>query len=297
MSLQWSNQYPIQQSTSFNDGDKIILPASALQELLLAGNNQLPSPLTFQLRNPLNNATIHSGVKEFSNLTNQIQLPTWMAQSLDLADQGNVLISFKPLPKGTWTRLRPLSADYLEITDYRAALESHLRSHYTTLTTGQTITCRYGSRSYPFLVVDLKPDQAVGVTDTDLEVDLDPIGVIDPTTPSIPQSRINEAKLGTRQTAKVAQGQFVYWKLDVGTATGISITLKAQSGDVDLVVSSRPKPTLDNHDWSDLSSSEERTLAIGPLEEKVVWHNLQPKKGSLVRSNAAIARPGYLSAP
>ncbi|KAL0087426.1 ubiquitin fusion degradation protein UFD1-domain-containing protein [Phycomyces blakesleeanus] len=235
MSLQWSKAYRIQQTPSLNDGDKIILPSSALQELLTAGNNQLPSPLTFELRHPHTNAIIHSGVKEFADLTNHIQLPAWMAHAIDLNDEDHVLIKAKPLPKGTWVRLRPLSEDYLEITDYRAALESHLRGHYTTLTTGQTITCRYGAHSYGFLVVDLKPDQAVGVTDTDLEVDLDPINMMtDESIRSTPHSDIVEdVRIGTRHTAKITQGQYVYWKLDVGTVTtGVSISLKSQSGDI-----------------------------------------------------------------
>ncbi|KAI7897989.1 ubiquitin fusion degradation protein UFD1-domain-containing protein [Cokeromyces recurvatus] len=277
--IQWSSHYIVKQGSSeLNEGDKIVLPATALEQLLnqVGGSSGvLPSPLTFELRHPhIPKAVIHSGVKEFSSSSNTVaQLPQWMMSALDLKQDDHVLIKLKLLPKGTWTRLKPMSEDYREITDYRAALESHLRSHYNTLTKGQILSCRYGGRIYNFHVVDLKPEDAVSITDTDLEVDIDPINN-DTTKPTIQSSSsVNIVNLNETVTRTIiAKNEYKYWKLALNVdeqqlkqlnQLSLLVNVDVENGDADIIISKTDKmPTLDNHEWSDLSSNKKKTIQI-----------------------------------
>ncbi|KAI8647502.1 ubiquitin fusion degradation protein UFD1-domain-containing protein [Parasitella parasitica] len=261
--IRWSSHYTVENApVEFNYGDKAVLPPSALEQLLaqIGISGTLPSPLTFELRHPHSGATIHCGVKEFSSESSTIQLPNWIRESLGLSQGDHVLIKLSPLPKGTFARLKPTSQDYRDITDYRAALEAHLRVHYNTLTNGQTLSCRYGGRVYDFQVMELKPQDAVSITDTDLEVEMDPITSIS-TKSNIATTiiQLNQVVAGTI----IAAGHYQYWKLELDKSSQVSLNIKVEGGDADVVISSTDKsPTLDNHEWSDLSSEVERTINI-----------------------------------
>ena len=240
MNIHWTKAYFAEKAPEkLNTGDKIILPSSALEELLSAVNNNsenLPSPLTFELRHPHNKQLIvYGGVKEFSSTSiDTMQLPQWMLESLQLdptQQQQRVIIKLSPLPKGTWAKLRPLSPDATDISDYRAALESHLRGHYNTMSKGQVLTCRYGSQSYPFLVTDLKPEQAVCITDTDLEVDLEPL--LESTTMDYKKDiEVGEVVSGV----SIEKDQYRYWELKQPSSSSSSsdpvmVQLTVSSGD------------------------------------------------------------------
>lgn len=278
MSRPWSRVFFVEAIPSALDaGDKVILPSSALEEIL-QNNQDLPSPLTFELRRPHNSSNVvHAGVKEFSGEGDFVQLPAWMLEYLDLSVGSRVLIKLRSLPKGTWTKLRPLSPDYNDIRYYRAALEAHLRAHYNTLTAGQTLTCRYGSKLYPFLVVDLKPEPAVCITDTDLEVDLE-------ATPE--QTMQQQQQQGEKTSAKlnepivgvsVEKGAYKYCKLIAENAAASSSSIEVQftveSGNVDIVISAEDeRPTLDSHEYSDFSTASSRRIVLTHSQENKVYH-------------------------
>ncbi|KAG0169613.1 hypothetical protein DFQ28_010246 [Apophysomyces sp. BC1034] len=262
----WTKSFLVEAAPALNSGDKIVLPSTAIEELLQTENHDHQSPWTFELRHPHTKAVLHGGVKEFSGIGDTtVQLPQWMLDGLDLANGDRILIQRKDLPKGTWTRLRPLSQDYSEIADYRAALESHLRSHYNTLTSGQMLTCRYGSRDYSFLVVDLKPAPAVCVTDTDLEVDIEPFETTEL------KSELNTELVQLDQVVPVTVPQqlYTYWSLVTNGCSRLTIDLKVETGDADLVVGTNRTPTLDNHAWSSLTSDTERQLTLSQLPSDI----------------------------
>ncbi|KAI8990997.1 ubiquitin fusion degradation protein UFD1-domain-containing protein [Mycotypha africana] len=252
--IRWSSHFVIDSNTDatthLDQGDKIILPQIVLEQLLqqVGGvNGTLPSPLTFQLKNhQLVDKVIYAGVKEFS-LTNNalIQLPRWMIDFLSLHHGDHVLVKLAILPKGTYARLKPVSdAFFKNITDYRAALEAHLRQHYQTLTVNQPLSCRYGDQAYHFKVVDLKPQEAVSIVDTDLEVDLDPI---EPATEagSILSSRQSNGH-GSSSTTP-----------DIGKST-------VENGDADIIIlrDTATLPSLEFFDIADLSSEKEKLVGI-----------------------------------
>ncbi|KAK4510543.1 Tlg2-vesicle protein [Mucor velutinosus] len=270
--IRWSSHFTVENApVELNHGDKVILPPSALEQLLqqVGPSGTLPSPLTFELRHPHTAATIHCGVKEFSSEDSTIQLPAWMRESLGLSREDHVLIKLSLLPKGTFARLKPISHDYRDITDYRAALEAHLRGHYNTLSNGQTLSCRYGGRVYDFQVVELKPQDAVSITDTDLEVEMDPITSISTkSSASTSIVQLNQPVLATSIAAK----QYHYWKLELNHAQNVVLNVKVESGNADVVVSGTDKtPTLDNHEWSDLSNDTERSIQISNISTDVLF--------------------------
>lgn len=239
--LKWSSHFTVETAPEeYNNGDKIVLPASALEQLLskTGSSGTLPSPLTFQLRHPHSGATIHCGVKEFSSSSNTtILIPTWIMQALNLNQGDHVLIKLDLLPKGIWAQLQPLSVDYRDITDYRAALEAHLRGHYHTLTKGQTLSCRYGGKTYQFQVLQLKPQDAVSITDTDLEVDMEPIKTDDmlkdpqATVVSHTSSKPSVVQLNEVITSvDIPKDGYKYWKLILENTQNATFKLSVENG-------------------------------------------------------------------
>ncbi|KAL2265965.1 hypothetical protein VTJ83DRAFT_5317 [Remersonia thermophila] len=204
--LQWSTSYrlasPGPSSHVGKDlgGDKILLPPSALQELLnLSAADALPHPLMFQLVNPANGITAYAGIREFSADEHEVVLSPHLREALgiresdripsappdkdgdsdmpsEMLDAPRIQVRFKQLPRGTYARLRPLEAGY-DPDDWRPLLERQLRSHFTTLTRGSTLKIQ-GAKGEEFhLLVDkFKPDgDGICVVDTDLEVDIEPL--------------------------------------------------------------------------------------------------------------------------
>ncbi|KAI9833195.1 MAG: hypothetical protein M1819_003818 [Sarea resinae] len=134
ISLKWSAQFsvtPPSPSSRSLPGDKILLPASALEQLLSAATvnvpaqdqqqsytpefdpynphsyaaerraraqfrdqqQQLPHPLTFRLVNPQNGRVVYAGIREFSAEESEIGLSTFLRQSLGLEENKAVLDS------------------------------------------------------------------------------------------------------------------------------------------------------------------------------------------------------------
>ncbi|KAI9715150.1 MAG: hypothetical protein M1812_006129 [Candelaria pacifica] len=125
ISLKWSSQYsvtPISRLSKTLPGDKILLPPSALEQLLSAATvtvpapetsqsytsnfdpfnpysyaaerqarvqfsdrqQQLPHPLTFRLVNSLNNRVVYAGIREFSAEEGEVGLSPFLRQALGL---------------------------------------------------------------------------------------------------------------------------------------------------------------------------------------------------------------------
>ncbi|KAJ2962192.1 hypothetical protein NQZ79_g2688 [Umbelopsis isabellina] len=292
----WTQAYKLGAPyNQIDDGDKLYLPPSALESLLNQSvtngdrfsaasgqfaehsylesqSSQLPSPITFEIRNVKTRNIVYGGVKEFSAEEGMVHLPQWMQKSLQLELGDHVAIRLKELPKGTWARLRPISSDYKEIMDYRAALESFLRANYNTLTAGEILDIKYGSNRYQFLVDDLKPEKAVCVTDTDIEIDIEPL-VNDNTlahiqaVPEDERSSTRTLIVGQNWSGAVGSGQYSYLELNLENLnSNLELTLVCTEHDSDFVVDVEKNPKLSLHIWSDLSSHQEKSIII-PLNE------------------------------
>jgi len=91
-----------------------------------------------------------------------------------------VKFSYTTLPKGTYVKLQPQTKDFLDISNPKAVLETTLRQ-YTCLTVGDTFVIHYNNKKYFIDVVEAKPGDAIGVVDTDCEVDFaPPLDYVDP---------------------------------------------------------------------------------------------------------------------
>ncbi|KAG0364718.1 hypothetical protein BGX24_004483 [Mortierella sp. AD032] len=317
MPFAWSSTFTIGQPVESSKGDRIILPQPALESIIQAHASapppppilpdpnydptswaqpqynpyehlnkpqELPSPLTFQIRNPANRLLTHGGVKEFSAADGQVHLPVWMMSSLALSPGDQVMIKYAALPKGTWAKFRPLSADYMEILDFRALLEARLRSNYTTLTRGEVLNVHQGTKEFGFVVEELKPEpgEAVCITDTDLEVDIEPLDaeMVDGTTQSARgvlnghgsrggTNLDNVLKIGVESQGHVAPKAYQRWTVDIPIQKfGIKITVHVQEpGDLDVVVSTKHPVSLQDHIWANFDSVGPRVITIPAADQ------------------------------
>ncbi|KAI5390789.1 uncharacterized protein LOC127103112 [Lathyrus oleraceus] len=152
-------------------GDKIIMPASALERL---ARMNIEYPMLFELRNPSSaDRTTHCGVLEFTADEGTVSLPNWMMEDMLLQNGDIVSLKNTSLVKGKFVKLQPHSKDFLDISNPKAMLETSLRS-YSCLTTGHTIMIPYNNKKYYIDVVETKPCPAISIIETDCEVDFAP---------------------------------------------------------------------------------------------------------------------------
>lgn len=159
-------------------GDKAIMPPSALERLTRMQIDEFP--MTFEVENAKCGRKTHCGVLEFVADEGVVYLPYWMMQNLLLEEGDVVKFTYASPPKGTYVKLQPQTKDFLDISNPKAVLEMTLRN-YTCLTVGDTFVIHYNNKKYYMDVVEAKPGDAIGVVDTDCEVDFaPPLDYVDP---------------------------------------------------------------------------------------------------------------------
>eukprot|EP01004_Peranema_trichophorum_P007144 NODE_5934_length_949_cov_15.904358_g5347_i0.p1 GENE.NODE_5934_length_949_cov_15.904358_g5347_i0~~NODE_5934_length_949_cov_15.904358_g5347_i0.p1 ORF type:complete len:290 (-),score=33.18 NODE_5934_length_949_cov_15.904358_g5347_i0:78-893(-) len=154
-------------------GGKVILPASALQEL---SRLNIVWPMMFRLTSKANIST-HCGPLEFSAPEGHIYVPFWMMEHLRVTQGQIITIQNASLPKGCFVKIRPQSKDFIEeISNPRSVLELVLRN-FACLTKGDTILIQYNDRNYSIDIMEVKSkrgiEEAVSIVETDVEVDFD----------------------------------------------------------------------------------------------------------------------------
>ena len=110
-----------------------------------------------------------------------------MMQTL-LLEPGDLLqIKSTDLPSGQFIKLQAQSTSFLDISDPKAVLENVFRN-FACLTKGDVFTFSYNEQTYEMAVLETKPEtdkRAIGVLETDLEVDFaPPVGYEEPKRPS-----------------------------------------------------------------------------------------------------------------
>eukprot|EP00727_Mastigamoeba_balamuthi_P002098 m51a1_g11886 hypothetical protein (648) ;mRNA; f:587517-589915 len=155
------------------EGDKVILPPSALEHLM--GENASP-PFLFSVRSCSKNTMVHCSVLEFTAPEGQAIIPFWMMN--DLGEEEGATCAFKTvyLRRGSFVKFRPTTKEFYAVKNPKALLES-LLGKFTALTMGSTIqVVDPGSKERIGLtVVELEPSQAVCILDTDVRVDFAPM--------------------------------------------------------------------------------------------------------------------------
>ncbi|KAF2859890.1 hypothetical protein K470DRAFT_258421 [Piedraia hortae CBS 480.64] len=325
--ITWSAQYKLSQSPKQQlSGDKIILPPSALEALLSANSDlaaanarqnlpaydpfdhsthsayrradseylerrhQLPHPLTFRLVEPDSGRLIYAGIREFSAEEGEVAVSAHLQDALGLGPERlQVTVHAAQLPKGTFVKLRPLEAGY-DVDDWKALLEKHLRTNYTTLTKGDTLTISGGkaagtAEAFTFLVDELKPESdGICIVDTDLEVDIE---ALDEDQARETLKRIHEKTVGGPSAGgdldifnpvqgQVLQGQYVDYTLPSwDKSQTVEIELEGEdSAGLDLLLSplsatQRARPRLDEHVFADFDSWPRKRIRLEPTNVKL----------------------------
>ena len=160
-------------SSVAEDGDKILLPPSALRQL---AHMNVEWPMLFRISNTDLGRSTHCGVLEFTSEEGRCYLPYWMMQNLLLEEGALIIITNVSLRKATYAKFRAQSVDFLDISNHRAVLEVTLRK-YTCLTVGDIIKIRYADQDYGLEITELKPGNAVSIIETDMNTEFDePVG-------------------------------------------------------------------------------------------------------------------------
>ena len=108
-------------------------------------------------------------------------------QNLSLEPGDLVQIKSTDLPPGQFIKLQAQSTSFLDISDPKAVLENAFRN-FSCLTKGDVFSFAYNDQVYEMAVLETRPatdKNAIGVLETDLEVDFaPPLGYEEPKRPS-----------------------------------------------------------------------------------------------------------------
>ncbi|XP_073948190.1 ubiquitin fusion-degradation 1-like isoform X2 [Choristoneura fumiferana] len=148
-------------------GGKIIMPPSALEQLTRLN---IEYPMIFKLTNKKTKRSTHCGVLEFVADEGKVYLPHWMMANMVMEEGALLQIESVSLPVATFSKFKPLSEDFLDISNPKAVLENCLRN-FSCLTTGDVIAIKYNSKVYELCVLETKPGNAVIIIECDMNVE------------------------------------------------------------------------------------------------------------------------------
>ncbi|CAD8173301.1 unnamed protein product [Paramecium octaurelia] len=160
------------QKKTLNQGNKILLPASALQQVL---HLKQQGPMIFRLQSTQDDKKCtYVGVLEFTAEEGTCVIPDWMFESMGFFDGCNIIISHeKKLEQGKLIRIQPHETAFIDLPDPRAILENHLRN-FICLTEGETISINFHNTNYLIDIVKVEPTnnlKAVCINEADVEID------------------------------------------------------------------------------------------------------------------------------
>jgi hypothetical protein len=92
-------------------------------------------------------------------------------QELFIDENSEVTLEIVKLPKGTKVKIQPSNKDFLEIKDFKSVLEVNLVQNYNVISKGTNITIEHNSKLYDLQIVELQPQDAVSLFNTDIEVE------------------------------------------------------------------------------------------------------------------------------
>ncbi|KAA8499952.1 Ubiquitin fusion degradation protein 1-like [Porphyridium purpureum] len=160
------------------NGDKIILPSSALDALTRL---HIVYPMMFRIQGASTDAYTHCGVIEFVAEEGHAYIPSWMMVRLNVVEGAFVTIQNANLPKGTDVKFQPQTEDFLNISNQKVVLEATLRQ-FTCLTVGDSLPIHYNNKVYMLDVISLQPGSAVSIVEADVRTEFEaPPGYVEPT--------------------------------------------------------------------------------------------------------------------
>lgn len=159
--------------SGLDDGGKVILPASALDELVRLN---IVYPMLFKIENKLQGTSTHCGVLEFIAEEGRVYIPFWMQEHLQLSPGQFVTITNTSLPKGSFCKIRPQQKAFIDLTDPRAVLEKRLRD-FSCLTKGDTIMINYNNTNFGIDILEVASAkgacEAISIVEADVRVEFE----------------------------------------------------------------------------------------------------------------------------
>jgi hypothetical protein len=162
------------------DGDKVILPPSAL-ETLSQQDAISHGPMLFELTVDGAHGKTHGGVLEFVAEEGTVGLPRKVWRSLGLRGEDvdvkeslsvYVHVKYIRLPKAEYARVIPVTSGLSQISELRVMLEQNLQFH-ATLSEGDLLEVWHRGKCFETRVAEIKPSPAATIMNTDMELDLD----------------------------------------------------------------------------------------------------------------------------
>eukprot|EP00808_Paulinella_micropora_P005333 g28077.t1 len=296
----------LHRSTTLEDGDKIVLHQSILDQVMTKFKQRsLPHPMVWELRNTSVGKISHCGVLEFSAPDkDHAFLPKWMMENMFLEDGSPLQIKLKPLPKATSLKLQPKETDFLTLPDPKSSLEYCLRK-FTAVTKGDTIMVKHGKKHYHFAVLEVQPDKfsppAVCVIDTKVSVEFQLDEKLAAkmqaenaagTSTGLNPSNLNPSKFQTFDLENPAEGhlaadELIYFRfkiVDVHMALEFRLEHRAgpdQAPGGELYVSAATEPGPATYTWT-TRGQQEHTILIEPehTDFSKSWYFLALEAGS-----------------
>ena len=152
-------------------GNKIIMPPSALEQLLALPN--VVHPMIFRLENSNTGLYSHCGVVEFTAEEGLVYLPTWMMENMQLQEGDVVNIKNTSLPKGTSITIQPHATKFITLPYHKLLLEEAIMD-FACLTTGETIVIEHEDEKYMIDIIETKPSAAISLFESNCVVEFEP---------------------------------------------------------------------------------------------------------------------------
>lgn len=165
-------------------GGKIYLPPEALSDILKTGGGytydnfisypyrgdyptNTQSPMIFEVSAQSSRRSF-CGVMEFIAPPGYIAMPDWIIDHLGIKLGDMVQVRKVKLPQGSFVKLQPHAGNSMH-SNTKAMLEWVLR-RFVALTEGDTIEIVHDNIAHKFDVLECKPEKAIAITDSELEV-------------------------------------------------------------------------------------------------------------------------------
>ncbi|KAL3534147.1 hypothetical protein ACH5RR_002608 [Cinchona calisaya] len=165
------------------DGNRIIMPPSALERL--ANMQNIEYPIMFEIKKSTTDYSSdhhqqpqpkisHCGVLEFTADDGFVYLPEWMMKNLKLRPGSIVVLKYVKLLGGKFMKIQPHCTSFIQLPDDpKEILEKGLKN-FACVTAGDTIMIVHEGKKYYIDVLETNPSNAISLVETDCEVDFAP---------------------------------------------------------------------------------------------------------------------------